>query len=656
MIRRLAAVLGFLTFTTSAFATADLSVSLSSPSTAYTSGSTATYTATFANNGPDAVTNPTVNTQFTAYSGNINATNIQVTSKPAELTCGAAFDTPQGPTVSCTAPSLPAGYSGQIVVTATISGTGGRMEACSTIQPAATDPITNNNGACVNIEIDVPSSDLTSTITSPTPSRPSGSTATYTTTFGNSGPDAAANFSVSNRFSWTQGDIQVTNIQVVSKPAAVTCGAAFDTPQGPTITCTAASLPSGFSGQLVVSATLGGSTGGNLEVCSTTQPASTDPNTGNNASCLNTIITIPQAELYASISSPTPSPVASGTTATYVSTFGNSGPDAATNAALTVRFGSINGTIGASNIQVMSKPPEFTCSGPVATPQGPTITCTAPSIPSGYAGQVTTTAQITGDSGQMNVCTAISSQTIDPGVQANGSCVTVSVVAAEQPTVSFTCPLPFGQGTNANSAVTISEPQSSDTTIALSSSNPGVAAVPTTLVIPAGSTSAPFTIQGVGAGTAIITITPPAGFGAAQNCSITVNAPAAAATIAIVCLDDTVVVGAPRLVTVEISEAQGTPVVIALASSNIGVATVPTNVTIGAGATSATFTLTAVSGGSAIVTATPPDGFGAPAVCTFTTAPAAPAAENIPALGPFGLAITAVLLALAGLVFTRNAA
>jgi len=207
-----------------------------------------------------------------------------------------------------------------------------------------------------------------------------------------------------------------------------------------------------------------------------------------------------------------------------------------------------------------------------------------------------------------------------PETPANGfltilnDCIAVPAVVT---TTALACPAPFQTGTNGVGTVTLSSAQASATTITLVSGTPGVATVPANVIVAAGATMATFNIAGVSAGTSVITATPPGGLGTAQNCTATVNA-APVVTTAIACPVGTVFVGTPRTGTVTLSTAQGTPTTVTLSSATPGVATVPANVVIAAGATSATFTVTAVSAGTSVITATPPGGLGTAQNCTVT--------------------------------------
>ncbi|HEX7807966.1 MAG TPA: hypothetical protein VF608_04570, partial [Thermoanaerobaculia bacterium] len=274
------------------------------------------------------------------------------------------------------------------------------------------------------------SADLHSTITGPS-TIGSGSTPAYTVNFGNHGPDAATNAVLTLRVTAYSGVIYVDNMQVSNVPAGVTCGAPYETPQGDHIQCTAPSLAAGFAGSLTLSFTATG-TPGNMGIDVVFVSSTPDPIGTGTHSSTTMVLTVPQADLTTSITSPTPSAVPSGSTATYTATFRNDGPDAATNASLALRFTSLSGNILPANIQITSKPAAFTCSAPVPTAQGPTVTCTAPTFASGATGQITATAQINGSSGQMETCAFFTSSTADPDTngESNSDCVMNTVTVA----------------------------------------------------------------------------------------------------------------------------------------------------------------------------------------------------------------------------------
>lgn len=528
MTTRIALILALLFAATAALGqSADLATNVTGPAT-IASGTTNAYTVSYGNAGPNAATNVQLSMRVTSYSGSIFVTNMQTSNVPAGITCGSPYDTAQGPTIDCTAPTLAAAASGSITLTFTVTGTAGNIGIGTSITPTATDPNTADNSGGRAITVTVPHADLAASLTGPTPTAiPSGTTATWVSNFRNDGPDAATNARLAIRFTSLNGDVLPANMQVTSKPAAFTCSGPVASATGYTITCTTPSFASGATGQITATAQVNG-TNGQLEVCNFFTSDTNDPDTNGatNGDCIVDTVAVAQADLAASTTSGSPAIVTPGTTVTYTTAFRNDGPDAATNPSLSVRFTSVSGNITPANVQVTSAPAGFTCGSAVATAQGPTITCTASSMASGASASVAMSATLNGTSGMLNVCSAFTSATNDPNTNGapNGTCAVTSIEPAVTPTLSLTCPGTFPAGTASNATVTISIAQATNTTITLSSSNPAVASVPPSVTILAGQTSATFPVQGVSNGNATITATGPTGFGSAQTCTASVQA------------------------------------------------------------------------------------------------------------------------------------
>jgi hypothetical protein len=154
--------------------------------------------------------------------------------------------------------------------------------------------------------------------------------------------------------------------------------------------------------------------------------------------------------------------------------------------------------------------------------------------------------------------------------------LTVSSVTISPASIS---PGGWAQGT-----VTLSATMGS--TVTLMSSNTAVATVPGSVTVAAGQTSAAFTVTGVAAGTSAITA---AASGSQGTASITV-APGAALVLGLTLSASSVVGGNPITGTLVISSpAPAGGMVVTLSSSDP--VTVPANVTIPAGQTTATFTV-----------------------------------------------------------------
>src|SRR3990172_9512937 len=152
-------------------------------------------------------------------------------------------------------------------------------------------------------------------------------------------------------------------------------------------------------------------------------------------------------------------------------------------------------------------------------------------------------------------------------------------------------------GSGSTGTVTLSGPApNGGVVVTLSSSNPSVATVPATVTVPGGNTSAtfPVTTTAVPSSTAV-DISAVYG-GGAQSSPLTMDPPAYPPPVALVSLSlspSSVVGGSGSTGTVTLSgPAPSGGVVVTLSSGNPSVATVPGNVTVASGSTSATFAVT----------------------------------------------------------------
>ncbi len=97
---------------------------------------------------------------------------------------------------------------------------------------------------------------------------------------------------------------------------------------------------------------------------------------------------------------------------------------------------------------------------------------------------------------------------------ASGNILSQAVLAARLALAAASPIISIGE--NAPLTVTITFAQGSNTTVALSTSNPSVATVPGSVTIPAGAATATVNVTGVGIGSAVITATLPAALGGAS--------------------------------------------------------------------------------------------------------------------------------------------
>lgn len=154
---------------------------------------------------------------------------------------------------------------------------------------------------------------------------------------------------------------------------------------------------------------------------------------------------------------------------------------------------------------------------------------------------------------------------------------------------------------------TINATSASTVSVALSSSNPGIATVPASANIPPGSLSVNFPVTPVALGTTNITATlPPATGGNSTQATVNVVPP----RINLQPFNATVPLSGSSPLTLTISAPQPSDTVVTLVSSDTAIATVPATVTIPAGQAQVAFNVTGVALGSASVTATLPASLG----------------------------------------------
>jgi hypothetical protein len=145
-------------------------------------------------------------------------------------------------------------------------------------------------------------------------------------------------------------------------------------------------------------------------------------------------------------------------------------------------------------------------------------------------------------------------------------------------------------GTPATGTVTLSEPAPADVVVTLASTNAGAAAIPAFVTVPAGATTATFPVATAPVAVATTVILTASSSGAPQAATLEVLPP----TLTSITLDPTHLTGSvPTMGTVALSgPAPPSGIVVSLGSSNPSLATSPGSVTIAAGATMASFTIT----------------------------------------------------------------
>ena len=160
--------------------------------------------------------------------------------------------------------------------------------------------------------------------------------------------------------------------------------------------------------------------------------------------------------------------------------------------------------------------------------------------------------------------------------------------------------LPLQQGATGTLTVTINVAQEGDTTVALTNTDAGIVAVPPFVVVPAGTVSAQILLRAVAPGLVQVTASVNA-TSAAASVEVTPPPPVVTAiTPATVSLPK----GTPGILRVTLSRAPNADTAVMLASNNPGVASVPPEVNVPAGALFAEFPVTANAVGEATISAT----------------------------------------------------
>jgi len=178
------------------------------------------------------------------------------------------------------------------------------------------------------------------------------------------------------------------------------------------------------------------------------------------------------------------------------------------------------------------------------------------------------------------------------GSSARNNSITVARIGLATGTAALTItPSTISGGQTATGTVAMfCAPILADAVVTLTSSAASIAAVPATVTVPTGSTTASFTVTTTSP-TVSTTVTLSATFDRTQSRNVTVTQNTSVTSLSV---SPTVVFGTQNATgTVVISTAAGAGgLVVSLASANPAVVTVPATVTVAQGATSATFTAT----------------------------------------------------------------
>jgi len=325
-----------------------------------------TYTIHVTNAGPSTATTAHLNVI-------LNGTLLwQSMTVPAGWTCP-ALSVGHGGSFTCTAATLASGSNDvfTIVLNAGKNQFGildQTINQLFTVNATESDPNSANNSVTVSTFYAGPHADMQiSAADSPDPVAPDGNI-TYTVNVTNAGPDTTANAHMSVVLNGT------LLWQSMVVPAGWTCPA-LAVGHGASFTCTAATFaPSTSTFTIVLKAGVAqfGINNQTINETFTTSSDWFDPNNANNAVAVSTQYVTPHADMQITASD-SPDPVNPDGNITYTVTVTNAGPDATTNAHMSVI---LNNTL---LWQSMTVPAGWTCPS-LAVGHGASFTCTAANL------------------------------------------------------------------------------------------------------------------------------------------------------------------------------------------------------------------------------------------------------------------------------------
>lgn len=230
------------------------------------------------------------------------------------------------------------------------------------------------------------------------------------------------------------------------------------------------------------------------------------------------------------------------------------------------------------------------------------------------AGQTQATVTVAG--------TAVGTATVTASISGSQQQATVQVVPPPPTLVSLLPnPFPLQQGATGTMTVTISADQPTDTTVPLTNSAPTLLMAPDQVIVPAGQTSATFSVTAILAGTATLSAT----LNGSTASSTIQMAPPPPMLVSLLPVPPpasgplTLPKGVPGTLRVTIDRAATEATVITLASSGTTAVTAPLTVTVPAGFLTADFPVMTVGEGSSVITASLN---GSTATATVVVAPA----------------------------------
>ena len=366
---------------------ADLAVTKTASTVQGTSGGTISYTVSLVNMGPSVAQNVTLTDVLSTGHSLISASGNN----------GAV--TVAGSTALASTTSLAVGQTLTLVIQATVTASTGNITDTAAGTSTTSDPVTTNNTATLVVPV-VSSADLFITKVASSTIGTVGQTISYVISFGNAGPSAAQNVTVT--------DVLPTGMTLVSAQAST--GSLASTTSS--ISLSLPSLALNGTGAVTVTVSINSTAASSIVNAAGITSQTPDPSTPNN-SATSTIGKVDSVDIRVSITVPASAPPGTTITATVVVT--NDGPSPASNVTgtLTVSAGSSTTTTVLSVFTVASLPANSSTTTIVSYLVQP-----AQSVPLTWTANVATTTTETNLSN--NVTTATTSITVVTNASLSG--------------------------------------------------------------------------------------------------------------------------------------------------------------------------------------------------------------------------------------------
>jgi uncharacterized repeat protein (TIGR01451 family) len=368
---------------------ADLSITLTTPSSSIFIDENATFTITISNAGPQTAEGI--------------STSLHIPSD-GRLVSNSASCSRSGPDVVCTQATLASGASTsfEVVFSASIVGGGlsGSMATSASVTSTTNDPNMNNNSALISrLPISTPTANMSIALLEDIDPVFVGENFTYKMRISNNGPQAASN--------------AVATLVLHANTAFVSADSADCSESAGTVRCTSSSIGNGSSDRfdILVTALTVGTANATITASSSVLDTTTNNNSNTVSTIINALPVAGEADLSIVISD-NADPVATGDQLIYNLVASNAGPDTAENVAL---------------LFMLPTNTSFVSASAGCSENSGLVTCTIASLASN-ASETRTVTLLTTVSGSVMANVSISSDTTDATAANNSASETTSVL------------------------------------------------------------------------------------------------------------------------------------------------------------------------------------------------------------------------------------